>query len=498
VNGMSGTNGGGEGRVTIIGGGAAGVLTAVHLLNHAGRRGLPLEIQLVDPAEQLGRGVAYATPDPRHLLNVPAGRMSADADDPDHFVRWLGERGIASAAAGDYVPRGWYGTYLASCLDLAMVRNPGVRLVRVRERAVSARSDGVVWHIALASGRVVESDAAVLALGNFPARDDFLPEAVRRSDRFVADPWLPGALVTVPAHEDVLLIGTGLTMTDVALALERPGRIVHAVSRTGLLPQPHSATPAGPVAVPQMPACDRLPELRRAILAHVSRCRRLHGDWRPAIDGLRAQTSVLWQRLTPAERRRFVEDDLRIWETHRHRMPPETAEALAGAERAGRLRTGSGVIADASRLSPWSIRVRFEDGGTLDVGAVVNCTGASGDPAGADDPLVAALLDRGFARPGPLGLGFATTAAGRLVPRSGAVAAPMWAIGSLRRGDLWETTAIPEIRTQARTIAESVVSGHDAGGYGLTVQAGASGGSPERRRYRERDQAVLAASSTLR
>jgi uncharacterized NAD(P)/FAD-binding protein YdhS len=486
----------GDRQVAIVGGGAAGVLTAVHLLTHAGLRGLPLGIHLIDPAQQVGRGVAYSTPDPRHLLNVPVGKMSAYADDPDHFLRWLGERGIESAGAGDYVPRCWYGTYLANCLDVAMVRNPGVRLHRVRERAVSVASDGAGWQVALASGRTVESDVIVLALGSFPTRDDFLPEEIRRGDRFVADPWAPGALAGLPAREDVLLIGTGLTMTDVALVLQRPRRIVHAVSRHGLLPQPHSPTPSAPMAVPHMPNCDRLPELRRAVLAQVSRGRRLHGDWRPAIDGLRPQTALLWQRLPAAERRRFVEEDLRVWETHRHRMPPATAEAIAAAKRTGRLRIGTGVITDASLLSPSGFRVGFEDGGSLDVGAVVNCTGPRADLAGVEDPLVGALLGRGFARPGPLGLGFDTTATGRLVPLVGVATAPMWAIGSLRRGNLWETTAIPEIRAQARTIAEAVVEEAVVGESSVVgeTRRQRNGGAAVKRR----DQPVLVDSSTLR
>src|ERR1700740_3852564 len=77
-------------RVAIVGGGAAGVLAAVHL-----RRTKPdAQITLIDASGRPGTGAAYGTKDPTHLLNVPAERMSAWPDDPDHFCRWLDERAV--------------------------------------------------------------------------------------------------------------------------------------------------------------------------------------------------------------------------------------------------------------------------------------------------------------------------------------------------------------------------------------------------------------------
>jgi len=36
----------------------------------------------------------------------------------------------------------------------------------------------------------------------------------------------------------------------------------------------------------------------------------------------------------------------------------------------------------------------------------------------------------------------------------GSAAGRLFTLGNLRRGELWETTAIPELRVQARAIAE--------------------------------------------
>jgi uncharacterized NAD(P)/FAD-binding protein YdhS len=37
----------------------------------------------------------------------------------------------------------------------------------------------------------------------------------------------------------------------------------------------------------------------------------------------------------------------------------------------------------------------------------------------------------------------------------------VWLVGALRRGARWETTAVPEIRAQARRLAMDLVAGAD-------------------------------------
>src|SRR6202050_414813 len=79
--------------VAVIGGGASGTLTAVYLLREAAKARVPLRIALIDRNGQHGMGQAYATSNATHLLNSPAGRMSAVAEDPGHLVRWGAEGG---------------------------------------------------------------------------------------------------------------------------------------------------------------------------------------------------------------------------------------------------------------------------------------------------------------------------------------------------------------------------------------------------------------------
>nr|WSZ17618.1 FAD/NAD(P)-binding protein [Streptomyces canus] len=444
-------------QVAVVGAGAAGALTAARLLQHARRCRLALDVWCVDPAEATGRGVAYATSDPRHVLNVPAARMSAFVEDPEHFVRWVTRR-LPAATPAAFVPRALYGEYLSEVLDELAAPGGPARLHRLHERVTAAEHGGGRLLLKLSSGQTLKADSAVLALGNLAPDCTWAPASMVGSHRFIVSPWGPGALDSVPDEQDVLLVGTGLTMVDVAIGLERPGRVVHAVSRHGLVPQPHTTASAAACPAPRIPGACGLPELRRTFLAHLARGRRQSGDWRPAFDSIRHLTAALWQQLSTADRSRFLAEDLRLWEVHRHRIPPASASALHAARESGRVRVRAAELTDAE-ITAEGIRVGLSDGTRLQVGAVVNCTGPQADWTAIDDPFIRGLLDSGLARVHPTGLGLDTGEDGLLRTAAGPAGTPaVWAIGALRRGELLESTAIPEIRVQADRTAEAVVS----------------------------------------
>src|SRR6478609_5523298 len=107
-------------RVVVVGAGAAGSLTALHLARAARRRGTPLEVVLLDPAPYRARGTAFGTTDELHLLNVPAGGMSALPEEPGHYVAWRARRHPdLLAEPGAFAPRAEWGRYLDETLELA-------------------------------------------------------------------------------------------------------------------------------------------------------------------------------------------------------------------------------------------------------------------------------------------------------------------------------------------------------------------------------------------
>jgi uncharacterized NAD(P)/FAD-binding protein YdhS len=448
--------------VAIVGGGAAGTLTAIHLLRELRGRRAPargVDILLVDPAAETGRGVAYSTTDDRHLLNVPAGGLSALPDEPDQFLRWAQREVDESSTAGDFLPRKVYGAYLSAVLAETAAASTSAVLTRVTVRVVGLEAgpgDRDVLH--LSDGTRLSADAVVLAPGVFAPSTAWAPASLLTSDRFVPDPWAPGALGDVAESDgDVLLVGTGLTMVDVVLSLQRPGRTIHAVSRRGRLPQVHAATAQAPVEPTNLPDDVHIDiaTLREAVHAHISETVREHGDWRPAMDGLRAHSGRLWSMLCEPCRAEFLASDASAWDLHRHRMPRSTARTVGRLRADGALQVATGEVA-AVEDDGSALLVSLSDGSTRRVAHVVNCTGPLSDVSLTGDPLLTRLLADGRVVPGPLRMGLSTDRDGRVRAADGTVG-PMWTLGSMRRGELWESTAVPEIRVQAAAIAAAVV-----------------------------------------
>jgi len=456
-------------RVVMVGAAASGTLTAIHLARLAARRSAALEIHLVDPADRAGRGVAFGTTDDRHLLNVVASNMSAMPEDPGHFVAWRARQHPEGTTTPlDFAPRREYGRYLDETLTDALAVAPEVRVRhhRARATAVGGTRSGVL--VRTSDGQLLEAEAAVVATGLDAPSTAWAPDALLASPFFVPDPWASGALdvvrrdATGPAA--VLLVGTGLTMVDVTLSLAhldaRPGRTVHAISRGGRLPRVHAEVP-GLAAVPEIETWgSTLEELRTQVTDHVRSVEQATGDWRQAVDGLRVHTATLWGRLDEADREAFLRHDASRWNVIRHRMAPGSMAELDALCHSGRLTVDPARIEACEPLPRGGLRVRLSDGTTREVGWVVNCTGPDTDVRNAGDPLVEDLLR---ARPGgslavaaTAGMGFRTHH-GRLVDERGRTEAPLWTLGSLRRGELWESIAIPEIRTQARAVAEDLL-----------------------------------------
>jgi uncharacterized NAD(P)/FAD-binding protein YdhS len=278
----------------------------------------------------------------------------------------------------------------------------------------------------------------------------------------VNDPWAPGALDRVADDAaPALLVGTGLTMVDVALSLRerRPRKTMTALSRRGYLPQVHRLGAPYPLAAKTFPTTVR--QLLRAIRTEIREGAKNGHSWHAVLDSLRPHSQAIWRSLSQDEQRRFLRHARAHWDVHRHRIAPEIADKLAS------MRAGKNLVVAAGRIeriesSEAGIAVTYRPRGaasakSLLVGHVVNCTGPDARYAPAVSPLVAALRRRGLVRPHPLGLGLDGTTDGRLFQADGTVSPLLFAIGPMRQPLLWETTAVPELRGQTAAMAELVL-----------------------------------------
>jgi uncharacterized NAD(P)/FAD-binding protein YdhS len=448
-------------HVAIVGCGFSGALQAINLHRHGGPRAT-----LIERSSEPGKGLAYGAAHPMHLLNVRASRMSAFPDDPDHFVRWLESRGVQDARTA-FVPRITYGAYLRALLQAA-ARDANGRIEILEDRVddVEGGPDGA--RLRLESGRTVEADAAVLAIGNLPPHAPAgLGEGQLTAPRYIADPWAGGIPDGLGADDTVLVIGTGLTMVDVVLLLDSagfPGKIV-AMSRRGLLPHVHAGDSPAPPPISVRPA-GRASEIVRAVRARAEAI-----GWRDAVDELRPFTQGMWRAAPEAERRRFLRHLRPWWDIHRHRIAPEVAARLQRMQDEGRLQVIAGkpqAFVERGHGAEVTYRPRgASETQTLLVQRVVNCTGPQGDLKRSDDPLLRRLAQRGLIRADAQHLGIDVDPQARTIAADGTPNEWLLALGPLTRGAFWEIIAVPDIRAQTWTVARHFSNAHWVEGEGL-------------------------------
>jgi uncharacterized NAD(P)/FAD-binding protein YdhS len=456
-------------KIAIIGAGFSGTLVATHLLRQARS---PLTIYLIERnPRQFSRGIAYGTSLDGHLLNVPASNMSAFPDDPGHFLRWAEQREqsllnppwVTEINPSSFLPRRAYGDYLEWTLDKAERESSrDLRLERRWNEAVEIRVTPWGVDLRLNDGENLQVDQVALALGNFGPADPTVDDpSFYRSARYYGDPWAPDVLPDLLQTRSCLFIGSGLTMVDWAISLSQGGYqgLIYSVSRRGLWPQTHR--PYSPTDFPPDP--DTPPHSVRTQLHEFRQHLRSSGcDWRAAIDAFRPFSQQRWASLPPVEQKRFLRHIRPYWDCHRHRIAPRIGQQLQILLESGQLVHQIGRIINYRETESGIdvlIRPRGQDHiDTVRVDAVVNCSGSESNYRKLESPLIRNLLEQGLAYPDPQALGFNVAPSGALIGSDGMVSERLFTLGPPKKGMLWETTAVPEIRGQAAQLATRLLT----------------------------------------
>ncbi|MHC5855437.1 FAD/NAD(P)-binding protein [Nostoc sp.] len=453
--------------IALVGAGFSGSLVAAHLLKTANR---PLLIKLIERSHDIGKGVAYSTDTISHLLNVSAGKMSAFPDDPSHLLRWLNYNRSELAAflpsdlnASSFIPRQIFGLYIQSILEEAeATASSNVRLERVIDEVVAVEPQAKGAIVSLSSSRTFVADKIVLALGNAPSA----PPGSQSSENdtpYLRHAWSAEALAELEPDAAVLLIGTGLTMVDMVVSLHsrnHRGKI-YAASRRGLFPLPHQSTKPYPAFLTPDTAPKTVRGLLRRIRREVQTATVQGYNWRSVIDSLRPITQQLWQQLPSVEQKRLLRHATPYWDVHRHRIAPEIGKVVQAMLDSGQLTITAGRIQDY-QTTPNAVAVTVRQRQTqgnqvLQVSRVVNCTGVQANYQRSPQSLIANLRTQGLIRPNDIGLGLDTAADGAVLDAQGKRSSLFYTLGTPRKGNLWETIAIPELREQAQVLAATVL-----------------------------------------
>ncbi len=443
--------------IAVVGGGFTGSVFALKAL-----AALPeADIVVIEPRPALGRGLAYGACAPFHLLNVPVSRAEIGLE--PGFSDWLLSQDIDQTAAlaesgGDlasaFVERDVFGAYLeAATRKAATSRLRIVRAAAVRLENAPGRT------LIMDDGRTVAADSIVLAIGNLPASPLLLP-GLTSDAAVVNDPWAAGALDDLDPSAPVLLVGTGLTMVDVALKLAQNGHRgqMLALSRHGVLPATHAA---GGSWAPFMAAGHISPsQALHSIRAAIAQAQAQGVPWQRVIDAVRPATARIWHGWSGAERRQFLKHLRTLWTSVRHRMAPRVAGNLQRLVAGGRFRIVAGRLRRAEPLQD-GLEITFVKRGTeqekFRAARVINCTGPRGDVSAIEHPLLADLVRNDLVLPDALGLGIETDDSA-VLDSYGGVSRWLFALGPLTRPAWWEITAIPEINTQVERLVQKLAA----------------------------------------
>jgi hypothetical protein len=410
----------------------AGTLVAIHLLRELRASGTAADVVLVDPAESKRRRLRHpGRASPAQCCSGSDGRCPTI----EHLLRWARcqpDAALRDATTDDFLPRRSYGAYLRDTLDQEIARSGTPPAA-----SPGARGD----------------PRAGLGSGPAPHHASRWPTAPRSSSTVVL---AAASSPRAPAGSRPLYSPPTSSSPSWARARSRDRRrrrraprrhrtdhgrrrvdLGHRRSRAcGLPPRPAAQ---GPRSAPT--ACGRADRAARRPRHHAAPGRarprahhgRTHGDWRPAMDGMQPRTARLWSMLPRRYRREFLRTThccgTPPYRTPRHRRvdhrgcgPVARSSPLHGSSRSRTLGCAPRQLSDGV---PAGRPRRQLHGATVDVSL-------------SRDPLLTGLLASGHASAGPLGMGLAADAEGRVRAADGAVGA-VWTLGALRRGGLWES-----------------------------------------------------------
>ncbi len=458
--------------IAIIGGGASGTLTALNLLRTLK---LPAHIQLIEKRSAATyRGNAYSSQLEYEPLNVQAGRMSAYSYLPNDFFDWLKINKQATSETeitkDSFVSRRWYGDYLTEQIANHVKLSQGIRFETIIDEAQHINFDAELgsYQIGLKSGKLLEANYLIFATGNEAPVDVFNQgEIAKLNGHYVNNPWAINPLDRIKNEEDILVVGTGLTMVDHVVSLQKRGHKgkIFCFSRNGYLPLPHVDVPQHYV-IPFNKEQKQLAGIFSELRNQVTQATQQNIPWQNTMDAIRGNIAGMWKLLGIDAKRFFLKRLRTFWEIHRHRMPLASAKAIRELMGTGQLQIFSGT-SKGIEVHGHNVIFKFVAKGqsqeqAVTVQRVINCTGPAGDYFKGGNTLIKNLLAKGWMKQDELKLGIETGERGEIIKGNGEVLENAFAIGPLRKAKEWETTAIREIRVQAEETANYIAASVEA------------------------------------
>ena len=438
--------------IAIIGGGASGALVVLNILKQST---IPIHVLWFDEKQRFGKGLAYSTLDRAHLLNVKVSNMSVFEEEPLHFFNWL-QKNNQSYDIDSFVPRCVYGKYITDTLHDLMNSNKLVTIDFIEEEVIAVNKNEN-FEIKTPS-EVRNADQLVLAFGNFlPRHPRSLQTEFENSAHYFRNAFDEKLVNSSILKNDVTIIGSGLTMIDVVVSLHQnnyKGKI-KVISPHGYIPKAHSEQPLPIIKIDiNVTKKYSLLEIVRLVNQQLKNAKKNNTNWHFVIDALRPFVQNLWQNFTLKDKQKFLRHLRHKWGVARHRASSESIGIINQLLETKQLKVIKGRIElIKTKNNGFDVHYKTISNENLkfETEVIINCTGPESDFEKVEMPLIKQLLKDKIIAVDELHYGIKANAHGEISKNT-------FTLGSSLKGLLWESTAIPEIRVQAKNIATILLS----------------------------------------
>lgn len=460
-------------KIGIIGGGFSGTMSAVQLIS---KTDIPLSITIINEKETLNKGFAYSPYSKKHILNVITEKMSAFPDKPHDFLDWVMNRNDfftldRTFIANSFLPRYLYGEYLVSIWENAKIvaQEKGIYLQVIEDSVVDLDVNENIVEVTFKNDTKMIFDHCIITTGNQVPRNPTITniDFYKNSKNYFQNPWSKESVLNIDNSLPVLIIGNGLSMVDTVFGLLENGlkNKIYSISPNGfnILTHRHHGLKYLKLEE-EIQENMSLYDIVKLIHKHIKIVREYGVSAEPVIDSIRPYTQKIWKRLSDTEKKIFMSRYRHLWGVARHRIPIHSHDKIQQLRINDILLIKSGIISNFTEIKPNKILVEYFDKKEkekkeFEVSRIINCTGPESNLSLLENSFLKNCLLKGILKQDSLKLGIITdTDTYQILDRNDNRHMNLYTMGSNLKGELWESTAVSELRLQAQKLAQFILS----------------------------------------
>mgnify|MGYP000153170678 CR=1 FL=1 len=457
-------------KLGIIGAGFTGTMTAVQLIEKSRS---PIEITLIYEGESLNKGIAFNPYSEKHLLNVITGRMSAYPDKPNHFLDWTMRRTSfknqdRAFIENSFLPRKLYGEYISDIWKEAKkkAKNKKIKLTVLNRSVKDLDISENEVSICFDNNSIKIVDDCIIATGNhLPSNPIIKNINFYSSKNYFRNPWDIKSVKNIKNELPILIIGNGLTMVDTVFGCLENGfkGKIFSISSHGFNILSHRYNgPKYSKLIEELGDNISLYELVKLLNKHIKTAKKLGISPEPIIDSLRPYTQKIWTSFSAKEKSLFISRLRHLWGVARHRIPLDSSYKIQNLRLSGKLHINSGKIIDFIQkpnfISAKYFNKKTGNIETINVSRIINCTGPETNLLKIDGCFLKGCLLKDILFQDELRLGISTDIKTfKVIKKDGKPHVNLFTLGSNLKGELWESTAVNELRIQAEQLAEKLI-----------------------------------------